>query len=268
MMLTRDITSNENTSEDSGAQIVDLCLSDKACWDFQAPALLAVPTYVWKVYPRLNDHHQRRSICKNCPRYHEIFFLTVSHVLPSQLTPIQTQTAASHIFQRFLKIFNAVRNGTKIKIRETLRQGIGRAWVAWKEGCRLSLISFRCLSGEKGALQGGLASLKFEISWSNLSLKTSLYMTFCRKPLVFSSFSEVQRQPGQALGILSLVDLMAEPAVERINRNLIAFERLAWTYFALLNADIFLAISSCVTFQSWIIAKFKIETTVLSYEWR
>ena len=57
-------------------------------------------------------------------------------------------------------------------------------------------------------------------------------MTFCRKPLVFfSSFSEVQRQPGQELGILSLVDLMAEPAVERINRNLIAFERLAWTYF-------------------------------------
>jgi hypothetical protein len=56
-------------------------------------------------------------------------------------------------------------------------------------------------------------------------------MTFCRKPLVFSSFSEVQRQPGQELGILSLVDLMAEPAVERINRNLIAFERLAWIYF-------------------------------------
>ena len=57
-------------------------------------------------------------------------------------------------------------------------------------------------------------------------------MTSCLgKPLFFPILSKVQRQPGQELGIVSLVDLMAEPAVERINRNLMAFERLAWTYF-------------------------------------
>lgn len=233
-MLTRDITSDENTSEASGAQIVDLCLSDKACWDFQAPALLAVPTYVWKVYPRHPKAEwpppKKVDLYELSPLSWDLFPDGVPCSTVSVDTDSDSNCCESYI-SKILKIFNAVRNGTKIKIRETLRQGIGRAWVAWKEGCRLSLISFRCLSGEKGALQGGLASLKFEVSWSNLSLKTSLYMTFCRKPLVFSSFSEVQRQPGQELGILSLVDLMAEPAVERINRNLIAFERLAWTYF-------------------------------------
>ena len=69
-------------------------------------------------------------LCTNCPRYHEIIFLTASRVLMSQLTPIQIQTAASQIFKRFRAFFNAVQNGTKI--RETLHDGIGRAWVAWK----------------------------------------------------------------------------------------------------------------------------------------